>query len=273
MFRSLLIAGALTLSACTAHQRIATETAIADALISEEQERQLGEQVHAELERQGIRYVDDPVVLSFVDGIAGRILSIARKERSSPWHVHVVDDLNTVNAFATPGGHIYVYTGLLAAAGSEAEIAGVLAHEAGHVVARHSARQLVHAYGLQTVAALALGQDPSLLQQLGASLASTGVLLAHSRAAENEADAYAVRYASAAGYDPHGIAQFFEKLLQQSGRTPKVLTWLSTHPATEDRIANVNRMIAEQGLTGSYQGSGQLQAIQQRLNAAPVSAR
>src|SRR6185503_4830008 len=150
--------------------RIATETAIAEALISDQQEAQLGLQVKSQLEKEGIRYLQDAVVKDYVTNIFRRIMPFAEKDRPGVhWNLYVIDDMKTVNAFATPGGNLYVYTGLLNAADNEAEVAGVLAHEAGHVVARHSARQLVNAYGLQTVAQLALGQNPGLMQQVAAS--------------------------------------------------------------------------------------------------------
>jgi beta-barrel assembly-enhancing protease len=109
---------------------------------------------------------------------------------------------------------------------------------------------MVNALGLQTVAALALGRDPSALAQIGASIAGNGLMLAHGRSEENEADEFGVRYTSAAGYDPRGLVTFFEKLKAQQGHTPKALTWLSTHPATESRIAHINTMIAQNNLAG-----------------------
>ena len=166
------------------------------------------------------------------------------------WQVLVIDDPKTVNAFATPGGYLYVYSGLLAAADTEDEVAGVLAHEAGHVVGRHSARQMVDAYGLQAVAALALGRNPSLLEQLAAGIGAQGLMLAHSRSDEKEADIYAVRYSSRAGYDPNGIVTFFEKLKQKEGKVPGALVWLQTHPATSDRITNVREYMAKNNIAG-----------------------
>src|ERR1700687_5397749 len=127
---------------CSARQRVDFETAAAKALVSDEQEQQLGLQVKDELEqKQHVKYVTDPVINSYVQSVIDRILPLAKKDRpNQKWELHVIDDLKTVNAFATPGGYIYVYSGLLVEAGNEAELAGVLAHESGHVVARHIAR-------------------------------------------------------------------------------------------------------------------------------------
>jgi predicted Zn-dependent protease len=255
--------------ACSSRQRIGLETAAAKALVSDEQEQQLGLQVKSELEqKQHVKYLPDPVVNSYVQSVIDRILPFAKNDRpNQKWELHVIDDLKTVNAFATPGGYIYVYSGLLVEAGNEAELAGVLAHECGHVVARHIARQMVNTYGLQAVLSLALGKNPSLLQQLAGGIAAKGTMLANSRSDETEADEYGARYASRAGYDPRGLVTFFEKLLQKQGSEPKVLSWLSDHPATADRIEHINALIAENHLTGSDLGAERLAPIKQRLSS------
>jgi beta-barrel assembly-enhancing protease len=251
---------------CSSNQRIAAEKAVASVLISDEEESKLGLQVKQELDRQGIRYSSDAVVNGFVESVAQKILPHAQRDRPGvKWHVYVIDDAKTVNAFATPGGHLYVYTGLLLASDSEAEVAGVLAHEAGHVVGRHSARQLVNAYGLQAVAAMALGKNPNLLAQLATNVAAQGVLLAHGRSEELEADQLGAQYASSAGYDPRGLIRFFEKLRAKEGKTPAVLAWLSTHPATADRIGQLQKYIAEKRLSGTDPGAARLAPVKQRL--------
>lgn len=253
--------------------RVQTETTLAKVLVSDEDEEALGKQVQAELESQGTRYVKDAQVVAYVEGLVNRISPIAQKDRQTTFKVHVVDDPKTVNAFATPGGHVYVFTGLLLAADDEAQVVGVLAHELGHVTARHTARQLVGVYGLQVVNEMALGKDPGTVAKVAAAVAGNGALLAHSRASENEADEYAVHYASALGYDPTGISRFFQHLMTSEGQVPRVLTWLSTHPANQDRIEHVKEVIAKEDLRGSEVGANRLMPIKQRLGGAPVSAR
>jgi len=245
------------------------ERAAANLLISDEDEEKLGAQVKQELEqKEGLKYLADPQVQQYVEGLFNRIVPYAEEDRDNVrWKIHVVDDDKTVNAFATPGGYVYVITGLLLTATDEAEVLGVLAHEAGHVVGRHSARQLVEAYGLQTVLSVALGNNPSVLSEIGAAIAANGALLANSRAHENEADVYGAEYTSAADYDPRGLIRFFQKLQGDAGKTPRLLKWLSTHPATEDRISHIEELIAEKNLTGDQTGDGTLTAIQERIRS------
>ncbi|BDG08402.1 M48 family metallopeptidase [Anaeromyxobacter paludicola] len=267
---------AAALVACSAQQRAGLETSAAKALVSDEQEKQLGLHVKQQLETQEkVRYLQDPEVVSYVKSITDRILPFAKKDRPGvDWTVQVIDDPRTVNAFATPGGYLYVYSGLLLAADDASQVAGVLSHEAGHVVARHSARQMVDAYGLQAVAALALGKNPSLASQLVAGAGGKGLMLANSRGDESEADEYGARYASAAGFDPHGIVHFFEKLKSMEGNQPKALAFLSDHPATPDRIARVNAYIAEHHLGGSERDPEQQARIKARLQqrSGPAAA-
>jgi beta-barrel assembly-enhancing protease len=271
-----LAAGLLAVAAnCSLTQQLPeAEIAVAKALVSDEQEAQLGQQIHQELQAEGMKFSNDPVLTKYVEGLVAKIAPYARKDRDVPFTVHVIEDPKTVNAFVTPGGHVYVYTGLLLAADNESEVLGVLAHELGHVVRRHAARQLVAQFGLQTVAALALGENPNVLKQVGAAIVANGALLANSRGDEKEADTYAVRYTAQAGYDPRGIAMFFRKLPAKSGTLNKLLTYLQTHPATPDRIEHVNQVIAREHLAGSKVGKEELQAIKQHLQTgAPVSWR
>ena len=195
--RALALASAAVLAsaACSHEQYRGAETAAAKALISDEQGNQIGLQVKQELEqKEHVKYVEDPQVVSFVKGITDKILPLAEKDRLGvKWDVKVIDDAKTVNAFATPGGYLYVYSGLLLAADNPSEIAGVLSHEAGHVVGRHSARQMVDAYGLQAVAALALGKNPGLAAQVATGVVGQGLTLANSRGDETEADEYGAK--------------------------------------------------------------------------------
>ncbi len=273
----LVAAGAAALSGasgCTPRQRARAETAIARAVISDRDEARIGEEVKAELARRGVRPLEDPVVVRYVEGIAARVFGPAGRERpGAALHVHVIDDARTVNAFATPGGHLYVHSGLLLVAEDEAQVAGVLAHEAGHVVRRHAARQLVDAYGLQAILSLALGKNPRLLETLAGRIAATGLLLAHSREQEREADEAAVRFTADAGYDPRGIVDFFRILRGSERQGPKAVAWLSTHPSTADRIAAVERAIRRAGAVAGERGAERHAVVRDRLERAAVRGR
>ena len=239
----------------------------ASIFISDQQENQLGLQVKQELEtKEKIKYLEDPTVVEYVRGISTRILQQANKDRPGvPWKINVIDDPKTVNAFATPGGYLYVYTGLLLAADNEAELAGVMGHEAGHVVGRHSAQAMMLQYGQQAVIDAALGKNSGTVSQIAASLAGNGAALAFSRSNETEADELGARYISAVNYDPHALASFFQKLAAQEGKTPGVFKWLSTHPPSADRVVHINQFIQQNRLTGAELGGSQLAAIKQRL--------
>ena len=251
---------------CTAASRSTFERQVAQVLVSDEQESQLGLRVRQELSRQGITWVNEPEVKGYVQQLALPILRAANTHRAGvPWTVSVINDAQTVNAFATPGGYLYVYTGLLLACDNEAELAGVLGHEAAHVTARHSARQLVNTYGLSAIAKLALGENPGLLQELTASIVARGMLLANSRADESEADEWGMGYAYEAGFDPHGIAWFFEKLHKSQGDAPEFLTWLSTHPAPKSRVAAIQGFIDARGLGEGRKDSAEFQRVKARL--------
>jgi predicted Zn-dependent protease len=263
-----VIALSLLAASCATTALGTVEKDVAQLLISPEQENQLGLQFQQELEqKQHVVYLDDAIVVSYVRGVADRVITFGRRERSDvTWTVNVIDDNKTVNAFATPGGYLYVYSGLLMAADNEAELAGVMAHETGHVVARHSARQMVDAYGLEAVTSLALGNNPGLLGSLVTGVGEKGFMLANSRSDETEADEYGARYASAAGYDPHGLVTFFDKLRKQEGNSPRFLAILSDHPATPDRIDHVNGFIQQRGLGGTLTNVAAFAPIKHRLS-------
>ena len=267
--RALAAAGALVLGGCGIH----TSEGMAKALISDQEEDQLGQQVKQELDKQGTKYVQDAEIVKYVRGVADRIFVSANKDRPGVnWKVYVIDDPKQVNAFATPGGYLYVYTGLLLAADNEAQLAGVWGHESGHVVARHSARQMVDAMGLETVLGIALGQNPNQLAQLAGTLAAQGALLSYSRQDETEADEYGARYAAQAKYDPRGILHFFEKLKAMEGNQPAFAVFLSSHPLTADRITHLEQYIGEKHLSGTELGADRLRPIKQKVAAQAQAA-
>jgi beta-barrel assembly-enhancing protease len=253
-----LVVVAAGLSGCT-------ETA-AELLISPEQENMLGAQLKMELEKgsaemPAVRYLQDPELRTYILGLADKVVSLGKMERPQfDWKVEVIDDPTQVNAFATPGGYLYIFTGLLRAADNEAEVVGVMGHEVGHVLARHFAQRLVKTYTLQGLIAIALGQDANKLAELAANLAAQGYLLSHSREAETEADDYGARLASQAMYDPNGLATFFVKLEMSQGQAPAVLKYLMGHPPPGDREKHIREYITAQKLAiGATNGERFLQ--------------
>lgn len=263
---ALLAAGCFL--ACSTQQRIHTETALAQALISDEQSAQLGEQVHRELEAKGVRYVGNREVVSYVEGVAGRIFEQARRDRPGiPYHVHVIDDPKTVNAFAAPGGHLYVYSGLILATANEAELAGVLGHETGHVALRHVERAMVNSFGFQALAAAALGDNPSTVKEIAAGVLGTGVLRAHSRSEETEADEYGARVIAGLDYDPNAMLTFFQTLQSGEAKSPAALDWLRTHPVTGDRIRHLRAFIQQNDLHGTVLAARRHAEVQAQLTA------
>jgi len=263
--RLTILALALAVVGCTSVQRSQTEQIVAASLISDKQEMDLGFQVHEELKSKNTKFLDNPEIGIYVEGLVNKIIPQAKADRPGVnWQYFVIDDAKTVNAFVTPGGRIYVYTGLLLAAENEAEVIGVLGHELGHVVARHSARQIVAAKGLETVAQMALGKDASDVAEVAAGLLGKGAIMAYGRDMELEADTYGAKYSNTAGYDARGLATFFEKL-KAKGEVPELLTFMSTHPSNNERISKLTALIAEKGYTAKELGGPGLKAIQAKI--------
>ncbi|PTL83831.1 M48 family metallopeptidase [Vitiosangium sp. GDMCC 1.1324] len=254
-------------SGCASVKNMNVGRTAASILISDEQEAQLGLQVKQELEtKEKIKYLEDPTVVEYVRTVSTRILQQANKDRQGvKWKVNVIDDPKTVNAFATPGGYLYVYTGLLLAADNEAELAGVMGHEAGHVTGRHSAQALMLQYGEQALIDAALGKNSGTVAQIAANLAGSGAGLAFSRSNETEADDFGAKYTSAVNYDPNGLVTFFQKLAAEEGKVPGVMKWLSTHPPSAERVQHLNSYISKNRLTGSDVGADRLAPIKARL--------
>lgn len=233
------------------------------------QERELGEEFAREIQREVV-FVNDEVVSDYVERI-GREMVQAAGPQPLEYHFYVIEDQN-INAFAGPGGHIYFHTETVLRAKNVSELAGVVAHEVGHVVERHVAanynRQrstgLLYQFGV-VLAGLFGGQLGAGLANIGGGLAATAYLNKFGREAEMEADAFAVTVMRRAGYDPAGLVSFFQVLQAEGGSG--VPTFLSSHPATEDRIAATSALIRQQGSRSSLRTTdgGRLQIIQRRI--------
>ena len=210
-------------------------------LISLEEEWQLGQQLSQDIARQ-MRVSQDPYLTELGNKLV-RQTSMA----NLPFNFYVVQD-PSINAFAIPGGHVYVHSGLIDAASNASELAGVLAHEINHVVARHSTEQISRQYGLSVLAGAVLGQNPAAYQQILAQVLAGGALARFSREAENEADELGLQAMVGAGYNPTGMVTMFQKLLTERRNRPSAVEqFFSTHPLTEDRITNIQNRITRMG--------------------------
>jgi predicted Zn-dependent protease len=230
-------------------------------LISLSEEWELGRRLEGDLARE-LTLLRDATVHGYVDRV-GQALVRRTTMAELPWTFHVVED-PAINAFNIPGGHVYVNTGLIAAAPDVASFAGVMGHEISHGVARHGTEQLSKAYGFQLLAGLVLGQDPATYEQILAQIVAGGTFASFSRDAEREADQLGVRTLYEAGYDPSGMARMFEVLLAQRQRQPgSVQQFFSSHPLTETRIRDVRDQAAglppKQGLIRTDAGFQQIQ--------------
>jgi predicted Zn-dependent protease len=237
-----------------------------------EEEKQLGRQAQREVQDR-FQLFRDRVVVNYVRQL-GRNLVAGAAPSPFDFRFYVVEDEN-INAFAVPGGAIYVNTGLILEARDASELASVLAHEAGHVTARHVAqlyrRQRNTGVGanLVSLAIAILSGNPYLANagQLATGVAATAYTSTFTRDAEREADRLAVETMINAGYDPYGMLAILETLHRQEGGGGSMLEFLNSHPATDERLASVRADIASRTLPGSLRRDdrGKLEIIQERI--------
>lgn len=257
---------ALAAGGCEIYDQFATSL----LAVSPAQEVELGRQVRAEIEKD-LEFVTDPEVVGYVRGLGAKVAAASPEAAAFPTEFHVVKD-PSINAFAVPGGAIYVHTGLIDAAEDEAELAGVLAHEYGHVVYRHGAKHLSRAMGAELLQSLALGTDSGEAARLLAGVVSQGALTHYSRQDELEADSIAVPTLYQASLDPNAMVTFFQRLEQAKGGSGGGLTrYFSTHPATSDRISSVQADIATLPPGRAERPVNDLRRVQSRLRKLGLS--
>lgn len=198
---------------------------------------EFGRQVSAEIESNPEYKVLDsaqyPTQYAFIYNLRNQILNTGKVYYKDvfPWRIRIIKDDTTLNAFCTPGGYIYVYTGLIKFLESEDQLAGVMGHEMAHADKRHSTDALTRQYGISVLFDIVFGKDKGQLVRIAAQIKE----LSYSRKAETEADESSVIYLYDTEYDARGAAGFFQKLIDQgqSGRTPE---FLSTHPNPDNRV-------------------------------------
>ena len=233
-------------------------------VIPTESEIEIGKEVVKDVESQE-RVLNNPQVQNYVSNVGRKIANVC--DRKDVKYSFKVLDSNEINAFACPGGFIYIYKGLMKQMDNEAQLAAVLAHEVGHVVARHSMKRLQAAYGYSILMEVALGDKLSQTAQQMVNAAAGLILLGYGRDNEYEADDYGILYTKKAGYNPKGMIQIFEKFKQMEGKPPSTFEkLLSSHPPARDRINNGNKEIQKVGGTNLPYKESEYAAIKAQLN-------
>ena len=250
--------------------------------VSQQQEVALGQQAADQVKTQ-MPMVNDGVVTAYVSALGN---SIARKTSRSDlsWQFSVVNT-DVVNAFALPGGFIYVNRGILSRAENESELAAVMAHEIEHVVRRHSVKQMEQAQGANigvSLACVLTNVCNNQAAQAAIQVGGTAVFAKFSRTDEKQADDGGFQNMLRVGINPRGMLTFFQKLLaeeQQSGGTGATASWFADHPGTQDRIDDVRQLLANTPpatLNALRSDSPDYQNMKRRLAqlpAAPKAAR
>ena len=200
-----------------------------------EKEIALGKQLAQEVERQS-KIIDDPIVAEYVSRLGQNL--VRNSDAKVPFTIKVLDT-EEVNAFALPGGFFFVNSGLILKADSEAELAGVMAHEIAHVACRHGTRQATRGELMQigSIPLIFMGGWTGYAIRQGMGLAIPMGFLQFSRGFEREADYFGLQYLYKSGYDPTAFVDFFEKIQSLEKKKPGTMAKVfSTHPMTDDRI-------------------------------------
>jgi predicted Zn-dependent protease len=206
----------------------------------------LGKEAAAEVEKQ-FRIVDDRELTAYINDIGKRLVR-SPLAGGFPYFFKVIAD-DSVNAFALPGGPMYIHTGLIKSADNEGQLAGVMGHEISHIALRHGTNQVSKANVIQLPAMLLAGAGGNgllgQLAQLGAGLGANSVLLKFSRSAESQADYNGTLILHDAGYNPIDAARFFEKLEAEGGQRSAVAQFFSSHPNPGNRRRAIEELIRQ----------------------------
>ena len=224
------------------------------ASISTQQEVQLGTDYARQINQQ-LPIINDAATRNYINTL-GNQLAAAADQRGIRYTFQVVNSAS-LNAFAVPGGYIYINRGTIERAANVSELVGVLSHEIGHVVERHSIEQLQRAQGANTLVSIlyagVLRRNPGAVDQVLVQGVGSAVFAGYSRDAEREADRDAIAIMVRTGYNPNGLTSFFRTLMSENQRNPSgVAAWFSTHPTTQERINNTQALIQQTpGATGN----------------------
>lgn len=224
-------------------------------LVSEQDEARLGAQFHQALRDSADGKKEFPIFVAntparsecqaYVTGVFNSVLAAA-KDRPGYNFTFTLIDKDVENAFAVPGGYVYIYTGIINKMQNEAELAGVLGHEVAHVTQHHYREQLAKNTALAVILSALLGDSPGALAQLGAQTLFGLTQLKFSRGDENEADAVGARYVADTQRNPMGIATYFSRA---ESRGPE---FLSSHPSSDTRVNNIEKMVNRKPELSTY---------------------
>lgn len=211
--------------------------------VSTAQEIEIGQKMSAEVEAKEKR-LNNPAIQAYVRKIGERLAAQSPRQ-DVPYEFTVIDNPETVNAFALPGGHMYVYTGLMRICDNEAQLASVMAHEIGHVAAYHHGESLTREAILQQL--LSGANSRSQMAQVMAKIAGAGAESWFSRTQEREADRRGMDFLFRAGYKPDAMVDFMRKMAQYeqeqgAGAQPRFLQFFASHPATAERVAYLDQL-------------------------------
>src|SRR4051812_47579146 len=266
---------ALVRVACTVAAVATMALAAGCSSVSQQQEVEIGQQTAAQVNAQ-LPMLRDPQVDGYVNSL-GRSIASRTSRADLDWQFAVVNT-DVINAFALPGGFVYVNRGVLSRASNESELAGVLAHEIEHVVQRHSVKQMEQAQQANigvTLACVLTRVCENQAAQAAIQVGGTAYFAKNSREDEVQADEGGFQNMIRAGINPRGMLTFFQKLLAEEGSgSGGVNAWFADHPGTQDRIADIQRMLdatpAAQ-LSSLRADSPQFQAMKRRLAQLPAA--
>ena len=244
--------------------------------VSTQQEIEMGQQYAAQINAQ-LPIVQDPEINRYINVLGDSIARLTARQDITDWHFFVVDS-KEVNAFAVPGGFVYVNRGLIERTQKMDQLAGVLGHEIGHVVRRHSIKQMQKEQGANigvTLACVLTSVCNNQAGQAAIQVGGTALFANFSRKDEAEADEEGVRNTIRAGISPQGIPEMFQILIEERDRNPSAVeNWFATHPLEENRIADTEKLIATYDpaiLRSLTVDSRNFQAFKARVKALPPS--
>src|SRR6476620_11641798 len=244
--------------------------------VSTQQEVEMGQQYAAQINQQ-LPIIQDPELNRYINVLGDSISRLTERQDLPEWHFYIVDS-KEVNAFAVPGGFVYVNRGLIERTQRMDQLAGVLGHEIGHVVKRHSIQQMQQQQGANIGVTLACVLTSICNNQAGQAaiqVGGTALFARFSRGDESEADEEGIRNVIRAGISPNGIPEMFQILINERQSNPSAVEgWFATHPLEEDRIQATRAQIAQISpsiLRTLSTDSQRYQAFKQRIRALPPS--